>query len=431
MMLPGGFVIGFRLLRQAWLVAALLFAASLPRDAVAQGALPSAVMFGRVPHDGAIAADPVAASAAQCSTDAALLGGPALRSASRPGLRMTSTIAAAIALPSCVHHRLALDAIAALQPGIGPLHVNEYLTGAALSLPLEPVGVWIAYRSSATRGESPAAYDSGRSEGATVTMSRAPLAELSAGASRRLGPIYLELSAGAAHGIVRSDVVTSGRIVTDSVWTDTLGWLPESHEVAGGRVTSAVGAHWLTSELHASWTHARFAAGASIGGWFAGARMPGVGFGSIELSTRVMPNVWIIGGAGVAPDLTRPVRAPGRFATLGLRFAYMSRTGFTGSTGATSARAFTVAPVDSSSYIFSLRVPGAERVEMSGEFTGWKPVALVRSAEGLWAVRLAVAPGAYRVNVRVDGGRWQAPPGTTAVADDFGGSAGLVVVPAR
>lgn len=422
---------GFRMLRHARLFAVVVCAALPLKTAGAQGPLSPAVIFGRVPHAAAVTADSSALVPAQCATDVALLGGPAFRSASRPALRVTSTIAAAVALPSCAHHRLALNAIAALQPKVGPFTTDGYLAGAALSLPLEPVGIWIAYRSSATRGEMTAAHDSGRSEAASVTMSRAPLAELSAGASRRIGPIYLEISAGAAHGIVRSDVVTAGRIVTDSVWTDTLGWLPESHEVAGSRVTSVLGAHWLTSELYASWTRARFAAGASVGGWFAGARVPGVGFGSVELSTRVLPNVWVIGGAGIAPDLTRASRAAGRFSTLGLRFAYASRTTFAPTSTDAAARVFTVAPVDSSSYVFSLRAPDAERVELSGEFTGWKPVALVRSAGGLWVVRLAVAPGAYRVNVRIDGGRWQAPPGTTPVADDFGGSAGLVVVPAR
>jgi hypothetical protein len=32
------------------------------------------------------------------------------------------------------------------------------------------------------------------------------------------------------------------------------------------------------------------------------------------------------------------------------------------------------------------------------------------------------------MNLRVDGDRWTAPPGTPAVADEFNGTVGLVVV---
>ena len=46
----------------------------------------------------------------------------------------------------------------------------------------------------------------------------------------------------------------------------------------------------------------------------------------------------------------------------------------------------------------------------------------------MWTADVRVVPGAYRVNVRIDGGTWKAPPGTATISDDFGGSAGLVVV---
>ena len=41
---------------------------------------------------------------------------------------------------------------------------------------------------------------------------------------------------------------------------------------------------------------------------------------------------------------------------------------------------------------------------------------------------LDLKPGAYRMNLRVDGERWLPPPGTAAVDDEFNGRVGLVVV---
>ena len=40
-----------------------------------------------------------------------------------------------------------------------------------------------------------------------------------------------------------------------------------------------------------------------------------------------------------------------------------------------------------------------------------------------------IAPGRYRLNVRVSGGPWGVPAGTTPVADDFQGLVGAVVIP--
>jgi hypothetical protein len=73
--------------------------------------------------------------------------------------------------------------------------------------------------------------------------------------------------------------------------------------------------------------------------------------------------------------------------------------------------------------------PAARSVELAADFTDWHPMALERVAEGVWEVVLRVASGMHRLNVRVDGGRWLAPAGTTHAADEFGGQVGMVAVP--
>lgn len=79
----------------------------------------------------------------------------------------------------------------------------------------------------------------------------------------------------------------------------------------------------------------------------------------------------------------------------------------------------------------TLRVhaPLAGRVEIIADFTDWRPVALRHKRGDAWEVALPIAPGPHHVEVRVDGGAWRAPTGTTAVRDDFGGEMGLLVVP--
>jgi len=73
--------------------------------------------------------------------------------------------------------------------------------------------------------------------------------------------------------------------------------------------------------------------------------------------------------------------------------------------------------------------PIAATVELAGDFTDWQPVSLRRVGEVMWEGALRIPSGVHRVNVRVDGGRWTAPAGTTRVTDEFGSEVGMVAVP--
>jgi len=73
--------------------------------------------------------------------------------------------------------------------------------------------------------------------------------------------------------------------------------------------------------------------------------------------------------------------------------------------------------------------PAAATVELAGDFTDWQPVGLRPTGEGTWESVQHIAGGVHRVNVRIDGGRWTAPAGTTRTTDEFGGEVGIVAVP--
>ena len=75
--------------------------------------------------------------------------------------------------------------------------------------------------------------------------------------------------------------------------------------------------------------------------------------------------------------------------------------------------------------------PGAAAVEISGDFTDWRPVQLSRQAveSDVWVGTFRIASGMHRINVRRDGGRWMAPAGTTRSNDDYDGEVGVFVLP--
>lgn len=77
-----------------------------------------------------------------------------------------------------------------------------------------------------------------------------------------------------------------------------------------------------------------------------------------------------------------------------------------------------------------VRAEGARRVEVLGDVTGWQVKQLIRDRErGWWYLELVPKPGVQRISIRVDGGRWSAPPGMLVELGDYGGTAGVMKVP--
>jgi hypothetical protein len=75
-----------------------------------------------------------------------------------------------------------------------------------------------------------------------------------------------------------------------------------------------------------------------------------------------------------------------------------------------------------------VRLPNASNVELSSELTGWTAVPMQKAAGDWWELPVRSPAGVYRVNIRVDGGAWKAPPNTSTVRDEFGGQVGLVKI---
>lgn len=96
-----------------------------------------------------------------------------------------------------------------------------------------------------------------------------------------------------------------------------------------------------------------------------------------------------------------------------------------GSTGTPPAVAGADAPADAPAKVvvhFRLEAPGAQRVELAGDFTGWQPaVPLSEALPGVWTVAVPLEPGVHEYAFVVDGERWVADPLAPRVEDGFGG----------
>jgi hypothetical protein len=78
--------------------------------------------------------------------------------------------------------------------------------------------------------------------------------------------------------------------------------------------------------------------------------------------------------------------------------------------------------------LIRVQARAAKAVELTGDLTDWAPLVLERVNGGWWAVLVQASAGLHRVQVRMDGGPWQAPPGLPRAADSGGGPAGMLFV---
>lgn len=184
---------------------------------------------------------------------------------------------------------------------------------------------------------------------------------------------------------------------------------------------------WSEAEAGVYWARGRWALDAAIG-------RPITGFATRSIWTRLDATlalderVALIVGGGVAPAELSLLAPDRRRLTVGFRWTRAPIVRAEAPAIEPVAAAFRVERTDSRRARIYVRVPAARTVELGADFTDWHPVALERTAPDEWSVTLPIAPGTYRVNLRVNGGTWIAPPGLPRVRDDFAGVVGLLVV---
>jgi len=167
-------------------------------------------------------------------------------------------------------------------------------------------------------------------------------------------------------------------------------------------------------------------------------------FGEGSATMSITPHAAIVLSAGRYPTDAVSGSIAGRYVTAAVRLgaigvrkrpapAFSANVHASGSDGSTSlgeTRREVQAQQDDDVRL-TLFAPGATTVDITGDFTNWQPVPLSRNpgAGDAWGGTFRIPRGMHRINVRRDGGPWQAPGGTTHSTDDYDGEVGVFVLP--
>ena len=212
-------------------------------------------------------------------------------------------------------------------------------------------------------------------------------------------------------------------------------------EVAWTRVAVA-GITYRDVEARARWRRGAFDVAGDAGARDASRGGASGLYGDLSAALRLTDWLALTVSGGLYPSDPVNGTIAGRFVTAGVRLsprpaprvALVRQIGpsLSPSDAGTPARLegvrVTVEQLDGLSVLI-VRVTGARRVEVMGDFTDWQPVALAAAGEGRYRFALGLPPGMQRFNLRLDGGPWGVPLGAGIAADEFGGSVGVLVVP--
>ena len=310
----------------------------------------------------------------------------------------------------------ALDRVAASN-GSSPV---EMVTGARLSLSSAAAGWWIGgdvVRRSGFKDavEQPRIETGGwRRIGdvvLTISGARRSTSDLSSYATRRVSSYFKYMDS------------LTGRWDSTLV-TQTFG---DSNRVSEER-------RWAETEAGLLWEGRTLSASLTVGGRLASRDVPGAAWGAASLAVKLASPISLVVGAGGARGSEFVLNSEHRFVAAGFRISPWRSSAAPTSANSTSSesdaivRDFIVDRVRPGVYRLVLTALRAKSVELSGDFTNWKPVPLVRGAGGAWTITLPLTDGTHRVNARIDGANWIVPPGLTTMTDDFAGEVGLLVI---
>ncbi|HYC52445.1 MAG TPA: glycogen-binding domain-containing protein [Gemmatimonadaceae bacterium] len=149
-----------------------------------------------------------------------------------------------------------------------------------------------------------------------------------------------------------------------------------------------------------------------------------------QVAFWISSQIAAVAGGGREP--AQPTRGlPARsFGSLGVMLAYwpIPRGVVPVESPANLVQAFELRAAGTEVQRITARIGGVETVEIMGDFSDWEPLPLIRRGRDQWELLVPMPPGIHRMNLRIDGGKWIAPPGMPTVNDGFSGEVGVVVV---
>jgi hypothetical protein len=205
--------------------------------------------------------------------------------------------------------------------------------------------------------------------------------------------------------------------------TDTLATEPQPRD------TSALRSALTDAVVSARWRIGTVSLDASLGRRF-GRHTPRLTLWGLTAYRGITPLLDLVASAGRSGSDPMTAAPGSRYYALGLRFRFRGGSSPLGgpSSPAADRSAFRLGPALGSGREIVVRLPRAHRVELAGDFTDWRPVALDPWADGAWRAVLTIPAGLHRLAIRADGGPWRAPPGLRPLTSEFGGEVAEIVV---
>lgn len=257
---------------------------------------------------------------------------------------------------------------------------------------------------------------------------------ISGGGWGRFGPLTIAVSASRRAAQLSDTRYFTREVVTYFDQLDSVSgqWdtIPHTTTVADSARTNA-SRLWAETQGTLTWDASRWSAQLTAGGRLSTRDVPGGAWAGAELAVRLTAPLALVLGGGTATTSHFVLDAEHRYLTLGFRILPRGESSEQAKPSGDDVVGIGPLGIDSLSagrYRLSLWVPRAHSVELSGDFTGWKPVSLERGEGGQWSISLVLLPGAHRVNARIDRGAWIVPPGLTTISDDYAGTVGVLVV---
>lgn len=306
--------------------------------------------------------------------------------------------------PAFGNVRLELGAAAARTAGPDVIRPSNALQGdVSLSYAFGSGGVWLgaAHRAS------------------SIDSLPGQLQMFTAGSWRRLG-----------------NTVFTASVTTNSSGgsRDVFGAIDPSNPGSGigdtlSRNGSVPARHYSDVESSVYWSHGPLALDGLIGTRVSTSYGQRTTWGHAQASWALGGQFALVATGGSRASEPAIGRLGGNFFSFGVRLASAPWIAHALHPGARSTASSFGVRADGPARIIYVRAPAARTIELMADFTDWQPVVMRHASNDEWQVAMQIAPGTHRVNIRVDGGQWSAPPGASTVQDEFNGVVGLVVIP--
>lgn len=256
---------------------------------------------------------------------------------------------------------------------------------------------------------------------------------LSANLWRELGRLVLSVGT-EAHSARMGGHASALHLQTlaESTYNDTIQvwrhWVDSS--MAGDSGSASRALQWADVAARATWSSDRLTLDARVGVQPKLDATPRSIWARATASIGLSPALAFVAAAGTEPSRGWIGMPSSRFVSFGIRVAAAGIATSSAPPAAAPTRlpAFSVKEAGGELYVLTLRLADARSVEISGDFTGWNPLPMRQTSRDTWQVTAPLTRGSHRVNVRIDGNAWIAPPGMSSTSDEFNGTVGIFIV---